>query len=182
MRMTACFRCSSPSNMNAELEADSNFRNFATNDVFRPKCSMEDLYCKVMSEYAYEDWLQNLGDHIKRIGKNYLHEDDPHLASAIIQTIDTDPCLRTIRKFLVRNNIRLEIIYSHNGDAPTGIQILALGTSTPINWISTLLEDGKVITKVLNHCQLQLVKDGRSAIILPKERSPVMAPPPSPTL
>ena len=84
--------------MNAELEVDSNFCNFDTNDVFHSKCSMEDLYCKVMSEYAYEDWLQNLSDHVKRIGKNYLQEDDPHLAYAVIQMIDTDPCLRSYQE------------------------------------------------------------------------------------
>ena len=106
----------------------------------------------------------------------------PQLAYTVIQTIQGDPCLNAVQKFLVKNNIHPEVVYEYNLEAPTGIWILAIGNSTPINWIPSLLGDAKTITNLLSHCQLQMVKDGRSAVIIPKERFPVPAPQSSPAL
>ena len=167
--------------MPAEQDEEDSFSlSIPVKDKFYPESRIEDLYCKVLIEREHEEWITNLSEYVRRVGRNYLAEDDPRLAFAVIQTIQGNPCLNAIRRFLVKQNIRPEIVYEYDMETPTGIRILAVGSSIPVNWIPSLLEDAKTITNILSHCRLQMVQDGRSAVILPKEKVPVPAPPPSP--
>ena len=140
------------------------------------------LYSRILSYEAYEEMEKNPFSTLYNVFIVRLdNHHDPLLHRAVLTT-DLHDTFSLIRKYLESWQLPCIIVVRPSKDSITGLSLLAIGTTAPINWLHTMLGNSAIMQEYFRYPRIHFTADALSAVATPHDCPPItLAPTHTPT-
>ena len=131
--------------------------------------SKEMLYCKLITEGAYQEIQGNPFGELHNIYRIHLEDFNDRLVQKALVTVEVHDIFSIIKSFLQTLKIPCILICRVCDNSITGLEPLVMGSSVPINWLHMMLTNDTTMTEYFKYGGLHFIGDGNTAVITPRE-------------
>ena len=133
------------------------------------------MYSHLLTESAYEELEENCTTELFNASMINLADDTPAL-TRVIYAIDLHDTFSLAMAYLQSWGLPCLATYRHSKATVTGIELLAIGTSTVVNWIGHMLQNGDIMRVFFRFNGLHFMADAHSAVATQKTPSILVTP------
>ena len=142
------------------------------------------LYSRLLSYEAYEEMEKNPFSTLYSVFVVRLDNHRDLLLHRAVLTTNLHDTFSLVRRYLESWRLPCIIVVRPNKDSITGLSLLAIGTTAPINWLHTMLGNGAIMQEYFRYSGLNFTADAQSAVATPHDCPPITPAPantPTPT-
>ena len=170
----------SPTATGASIEATSSETSLCSSS---PDTEVS-LYSRLLSCEAYEEIEKNPFSTLYNVFIVRLDNHHDLLLHRAVLTTDLHNTFSLVRRYLESWQLLCIIVVRPNKDSITGLSLLAIGTTAPINWLHTMLGNGAIMQEYFKYSGLHFTANTQSAVATPCDCPPITPAPtntPTPT-
>ena len=155
----------------ASIEADSG--SDSSNLIATPDPDSEvSLYCRLLTHEAYDEMERNPFSTLYNILAVRLDNRRDPLLQHTVLTTDIHDAFTIVCRFLDSWRLPCIAVIRPDDNSITGISLLAIGSTAPVNWLHSLLGNGELMAEYFRYAGLHFTEDSRSAVVTPRHWPP----------
>ena len=143
-----------------------------SNSVFTP------LYCQLLTETAYTEITSNPYEELYDTMVVSLSAEPMHkYHHRVLLAIELHDLFAIAKDFLDRLKLPVNVVCRKSDDFVTGIELLAIGSPSKINWLHFLVSNSDVMREFFLHGELRFARSDLTAIACAKTHQALATPP-----
>ena len=155
----------------ASIETDSGSDTSNLNATPDPDSEVS-LYCRLLTHEAYTEMERNPFATLYNVLAVRLDNRRDPLLQRTVLTTDIHDTFAIVRRFLDSWRLPCIAVVWPDDNSITGILLLAIGSTAPINWLHSLLGNGELMAEYFHYAGLHFTEDSRSSVVTPHHWPP----------
>ena len=134
------------------------------------------LFSRLLTYEAYKEMEKNPFSTLYNVFIVRLDNRRDPLLQRALWTTDLHDTFSLVWQYLESWQLPCIVVIQPCEDSITGLTLLAIGTTAPINWLHTMLGNGAIMQEYFRYAGLHFTADTRSAVVTPLLPSPDASP------
>ena len=130
------------------------------------------LYCRLLTHKAYDEMERNPFSTLYNVLAIRLDNRRDLLLQCTVLMTDLHDAFAIVRRFLDSWRLPCIAVIWPDDNSITGISLLAIGSTAPVNWLHSLLGNGELMVEYFCYAGLHFTEDSRSTVVTPRHWPP----------